>query len=579
MTILYMARGGHRQWPVSIKPMLDRLSWIVLLTRPLALMHFRDALLKRPDWKPWYRQGPRIESVPAVPYKFLDIGTQMGEYHIEELALKKDDKDNILHPRYTRSGIPPVNTFHSVVQNRVGSQHGIIQHWCSEKAWFGSSPTCDFWVGDASKYRWGLPVLVPTCPKKMFAQGPRLKYVDIVTDTLHASSSDLITWNTLVMMKLKWWDGIPRQWIDITINSLQAWEARDQLSQFHADTRRGYARVTPVALSHLGVPGSKTLPVNEFPQNGLGVYDDYETCDKFTGYTWATWTTMVAQPMQIDSALQALLNPSAHGVSEQSGIRYDLGVPVNVDIADQPMGSNECASGVAAPFPDSAEDVSMDSGADKRSRESPDSTLKPEGKSLKTSDTASAPAPTDTDEVSTADSAKPSNVTKRPKTVPEAKSLMWEVHHRMPAWKAAKLLEFHKAGQVDLAALGEATGILFESQEMLNEAVLHLDRIRKEKDGKEDANLGVPKASDSHSSQSHDQDTSDDKRSDDLKEKKTNSAPTGTASAVSNATGGSESTKDQETKSSSKDSGDTNRQQDATASSTDNHIRNGSVVS
>ena len=40
-----------------------------------------------------------------------------------------------------------------------------------------SSPTFDFWVADAAKYRWGLPVLVkPTCPKKMFMQGPRLKY-------------------------------------------------------------------------------------------------------------------------------------------------------------------------------------------------------------------------------------------------------------------------------------------------------------------------------------------------------------------------------------------------------------------
>ena len=68
---------------------------------------------------------------------------------------------------------------------------------------FDSSPTCDFRVNETPKYRWGLPVLVPTCPKKLFAQGPRLKYVDIVTDTLHASSSDLITWNTLVMMKLK----------------------------------------------------------------------------------------------------------------------------------------------------------------------------------------------------------------------------------------------------------------------------------------------------------------------------------------------------------------------------------------
>ena len=151
---------------------------------------------------------------------------------------------------------------------------------------------------------------------------------------------------------------------------------------------------------------------------------------------------------------------------------------------------------------------------------------------------------------------KPSKVTKRPKTVPEVKSLMWEVHHRMPAWKADKLLEFHKADQVDLAALGGATGILFESKEMLNEAVLHLDRIRKEKDGKEEADLGVPKASDPHSSQSNDQDMSDDKRSDNLKEKKTSSAPAGDASEVPNATGSSDGANNQDSKSSSKKPGD-----------------------
>ena len=49
MTILYMAPGGHRQWPVSIKPLLDRLSWIVLQTRLLALMHLREALHDNPD--------------------------------------------------------------------------------------------------------------------------------------------------------------------------------------------------------------------------------------------------------------------------------------------------------------------------------------------------------------------------------------------------------------------------------------------------------------------------------------------------------------------------------------------------
>ena len=78
MTVLYMAPGGHRQWPVSITPLLDRLSWIVLQTRPLALMHLQEALGNNPDWQPRYRSGPRAELVPAVPCKFPDIGTKMG---------------------------------------------------------------------------------------------------------------------------------------------------------------------------------------------------------------------------------------------------------------------------------------------------------------------------------------------------------------------------------------------------------------------------------------------------------------------------------------------------------------------
>ena len=404
----------------------------------------------------------------------------------------------------------------------------------------------------------------------MFTQGPRLKYIDIVTDTLHASSSDLIAWNTLVMLKLRWFSEIPRQWLDITTNSLEAWKARDQLSQFHDDNRRGYARVTPVALSHIGVPDSTILRADEYSTEGLGLYDDHETCAEFNGYLWATWTTKAAQPMQIDSALQALLNPSVQVPSGQKGLSYDLGTPANVESAVLPTGSNGHTCGPVAPYPDSAEDASMDSGVDKRSRESPDSTLKPEGKSLKTSGAASAAAASDIVDMSETDNVKPSNVTKRPITVPEAKSLMWEVHHRMPAWKAEKLIECNKTDQVDLAALGEATGILFESEEMLSEAVEHLVKIRKEKDKREDADLGVPKASDPRSSQTNDQEMSDDKRSDDLKEqKRMNSTPTGAASAASKATGDSEGTTNQDPKSSSENPDATNRQQDANASSTD----------
>ena len=146
--------------------------------------------------------------------------------------------------------------------------------------------------------------------------------------------------------------------------------------------------------------------------------------------------------------------------------------------------------------------------------------------------------------------------TKRPKTVSEAKSLMREVHQRMPAWKAEKLLETCKVDQVDLAALGEATGILFESQDMLKEAVLHLDRIRKEKAGKEDADLDAPETSDNHSSKPKDQDESENKRSYDQKEKNVNVAPTEAASAVPSANGDSRGASNQDSKSSSKSPSD-----------------------
>ena len=209
----------------------------------------------------------------------------------------------------------------------------------------------------------------------------------------------------------------------------------------------------------------------EYPTQGLGIYDDYETSEDFNGYLWATWTTMEAQPMQIDAALQAMIDKSKQKTSGQTGHSYDMGTSVDVDLSCQPMGSNEFACGAAAPFPDSTEDVSMESGVDKRSRESPDSTLKPEGKSLKTSESAAVAADMDTctatSDAPVAGSMKPSNVTRRPKTIPEAKFLMWEVHQRMPAWKAVKLIESNKDDQVDLAALGEATGILFDSREML----------------------------------------------------------------------------------------------------------------
>ena len=254
--------------------------------------------------------------------------------------------------------------------------------------------------------------------------------------------------------------------------------------------------------------------------------------------------------------------------SGQKNLKYDLGTPANRDSADQPMGSDEYACGAAAPFSDSTEDETMDSGVDKRSRESPDSTLKPEGKLPKTSEAAPTEADTSAVEEDKTEIAKPSATTKRPTTIPEAKSLMWDVHHRMPAWKAEKIIETLKSEEVDLAALGEVTGIMFESKEMWCDAVQYLKKIREEKHG----DLAVPKRIDPCSTQSNDQDqdTSIEKESNDFAEQEEiSSAPAGAASAVPTTTGSSDGTTTHTSKTTSVSSAVTDQQPDANASSTD----------
>ena len=147
-------------------------------------------------------------------------------------------------------------------------------------------------------------------------------------------------------------------------------------------------------------------------------------------------------------------------------------------------------------------------------------------------------------------STKPSNVSRKPKTIPEAKYLIWEVHQRMPAWKADKLITSNMNDQVDLAALGEATGILFDSREMLSDAVQCLERIRKEKDGKEDDKSGVHQSSDSQSAQDDEQEMSDDTGSDDPEgEEESHATPEGDASKKQDTSGDASgaSKQDQET--------------------------------
>ena len=95
-------------------------------------------------------------------------------------------------------------------------------------------------------------------------------------------------------------------------------------------------------------------------------------------------------------------------------------------------------------YPGSAEDVNMESSTDKRSRESPDSTLKPEGKSLKTSGVATATSTEDVTfstcaaslaTIGESNSADPKTPVARwkAKDVDEAKLFVRQMHRRIPA--------------------------------------------------------------------------------------------------------------------------------------------------
>ena len=104
----------------------------------------------------------------------------MGCYEIGDHIPGEDDKTTIFHPRFVGDGTPASNTFHSVIYERLGKSYSDIASWCTVRAWFAHSPQYDFHVKNAYGYIWGLPVLVPTCPKKLFALGPRKKHVDII---------------------------------------------------------------------------------------------------------------------------------------------------------------------------------------------------------------------------------------------------------------------------------------------------------------------------------------------------------------------------------------------------------------
>ena len=125
--------------------------------------------------------------------------------------------------------------------------------------------------------------------------------------------------------------------------------------------------------------------------------------------------------MHVDPAFQALIDQSLQLPSSAADQTY-LGKDSTASNATiESKGSQLPVCNYDPPFPVSMHDVNMETSADKRSRESPDSTLKPEHKSLKTSGVAIA-----TNEEPVVSGACAAIATEVDHSNPEAPAIRWK---------------------------------------------------------------------------------------------------------------------------------------------------------
>ena len=290
------------------------------------------------------------------------------------------------------------------------------------------------------------------------------------------------------MIKLEWVDLIPRQWLEIATQSLEAWKLRDEKPPFLSDNRRGFARVTPIALSKVGVTNTEIYAMDEFPLHGLGLYDDYESWRKYKGYVWSGWTAKKAQAMHIDPALQPMIDQSAQVAPNAASQTYAGANPVVAGSTTESKGSQLPGCDSEPPFPTSEPDVCMESSVDKRSRESPDSTLKTEHKSLKTAGVAVATEEgsgayvtcATSDKGDTQHGIKPQTIRWSVMKKSDISPIMLRLYHNSPAWKLKTCIDAMKVRPVDLPSLAQATSVNFGSVDLVEEAAQCLERIAAE---------------------------------------------------------------------------------------------------
>ena len=167
---------------------------------------------------------------------------------------------------------------------------------------------------------------------------------------------------------------------------------------------------------------------------------------QYSGYVWSDWTAKTVQPMHIDEALKAMIDQPARPSANTAMPSSHNNAQTTSNTSAGNKGSYAPNFTSATPYRDSSEDMSMEAPADKRSRESPDATLKPDGKSLKTSGAAtSSPARHATSGSCTSDAlmfdvsggqetaSKPPTARRKANDASEARMLIRQMHKRIPA--------------------------------------------------------------------------------------------------------------------------------------------------
>ena len=182
--------------------------------------------------------------------------------------------------------------------------------------------------------------------------------------------------------------------------------------------------MTPVALSRKGIPG-------------LALH------------------ALDLQSMHIDEALRAMIDQPAKGSATTAAASSQPNAQSDLSVNAMNKGSNASTfTGAPPPPPVPSQDVSMEASADKRSRELPDTTTKPDGKSLKTSEAAS-PSParhviSESCDIDThiPDASVGQEATSRPSPnrrmandASKAGFLTRQMHKRVPAWKLRMCIE------------------------------------------------------------------------------------------------------------------------------------------